>query len=84
MPRTKCDTYGVRVIEKTPWGRKGSHYSYLFEAKVMHLSAEMTMSALSRYQGEPDSNLWRVFKYYINKAVSHQLDLSQVKRIGGR
>ncbi len=56
VPRTKCDTHGVRVIEKTPWGRMGSHYSFLFEAKVMHLSAEMTMSALSKYQGEPDAN----------------------------
>lgn len=81
VPRTKCETDGVRVIEKTPWGRMGSHYSYLFEAKVMHLSAEMTMSALSKYQGEPDSNLWRVFKFYVNEAVYNQLDLSQVKRI---
>ena len=81
VPRTKCALHGVKVIDSTPWGRMGSHYSYLFEAKIMHLSAEMTMSGLSKYQGEPDSNLWRVFKYYVNKAIATQLDLSQVKRI---
>lgn len=81
VPRTKCETDGVRIISKTPWGRLGSHYSYLLEAKVMQLSAEMTMSGLSRYLGEPDSNLWRVFKFYVNKAILNQLDLSQVKRI---
>ena len=59
----------------------GSHYSYLLESKVMHLSAEMTMSRLSKYLGEPNSNLWRVFNYYVNNAIASQLDLSQVKRI---
>ena len=81
VPRTKCETHGVRVISKTPWGRLGSHYSYYLESKVMQLSAEMTMSGLSKYLGEPDSNLWRVFKYYVNHAVSNQMDLSQVRRI---
>lgn len=34
------------------------------------------MSGLSKYQGEPDSHLWWVFKYYVNKAVANQLALS--------
>ena len=81
VPRTKCAEHGVRILKEMSWGRMGSHYSYFLEAKVMHLSAEMTMSALGKYVGEPDSNLWRVFSHYVNKAIANQLDLSQVRRI---
>jgi transposase len=81
IPRTKCSEHGVRILKETPWGRMGSHYSYFLESKVMQLSAEMTMSALSKYLGEPANNLWRVFKYYVNKAIDEQLDLTQVRRI---
>lgn len=81
VPRTKCSEHGVRILKETPWGRMGSHYSYFMESKVMQLSAEMTMSALSKYLGEPASNLWRVFRYHVNKAIDEQLDLTQVRRI---
>ena len=81
IPRTKCPEHGVKVIEKTPWGRMGSHYSFSFEKVIMRFSAEMSMSAVSRELDEPDSNLWRVFRYYVDKAVAQQLDLKEVKRI---
>lgn len=81
VPRTKCAEHGIRILTETPWGRMGSHYSYYIEAKVMHLSAEMTMTALSKYLGEPANNLWRVFRHHVNKAIETQLDLSQVRRI---
>jgi transposase len=41
----------------------------------------MSISAISRELDEPDNNLWRVFHYYINMALEHQLDLSKVRRI---
>lgn len=81
VPRPKCEKHGVLVLKETPWGRMGSHYSYMVEQQIMKLSAEMTMVALSKYIGEPDSNLWRVFKYYVHKAVNTQLNLSQVRRV---
>lgn len=81
IPRTKCEDHGVRTLQETPWGRMGSHYSFVVEQQIMKLSAEMTMSALSKHIGEPDSNLWRVFKYYVYKAIETELDLSMIKRV---
>lgn len=81
VPRTKCPEHKVLVIKETPWGRMGSHYSFMMEQQIMTLCAEMSMSALSKYLGEPDSNLWRVFKYYVDRAVHSQLDLSKVRRV---
>ena len=49
--------------------------------EIMKLSAKMSMSALSKHIGEPDSNLWRVFKYYVFNAVNNDLDLSMLRRV---
>lgn len=81
VPRTNCPVHGVRTIGATPWGRMGTHYSYVFEQLVMRWSSQMTMAAISRELDEPDSNLWRVFNHYVGDAVSNQLDLSKVRRI---
>jgi transposase len=64
-----------------PWGRMGIHYSFLLEEKIMRLSREMSMSAIAKEIEEPDNNLWRVFHYYISKALGSELDLSKVTRI---
>lgn len=69
-PRTKCEKHGVRVIDKLPWGNTGSHFSFLFEHKVMRLSTEMTMNAIGLEYGEPDSNLWRLFKKQVARAIN--------------
>ena len=81
VPRTNCRVDGIRTINATPWGRMGTHYSYVFEQLVMRWSAQMAMAAISRELGEPDSNLWRVFNHYVGDAVNNQLDLSHVRRI---
>jgi len=81
VPRTKCPDHNVLILKETPWGRMGSHYSFMFEQQIMNLCPEMSMSAMSKHLGEPDSNLWRVFKYYVDKAVHRQLDLSNVRRV---
>lgn len=81
IPRTDCKQDGVLVIDSIPWGRMGTHYSYLFEATIMRLCAEMSVSGLSAELGEPDTNLWRVFNYYINKAIKEQISCATVKRI---
>lgn len=81
IPRTNCPTDGVKVIGSTKLFRQGSHYSYLFEYKIMRLCAEMSMSAVSKEINEPDSNLWRVFKYYTQKGIDEKIDLSTTTRI---
>ena len=81
VPRTQCPEHGTKILRSTPWGRSGVHYSYLFEQLIMRYCAEMSVSAVSRELGEPDNNLWRVFNYYVKKAIDNQLDLSKVKRV---
>jgi transposase len=81
IPRTKCQHHGVKTIEEIPWGRMGSHYSFLFEAKVMRLCKYMSVSAISRELGEPDNNLWRVFHHYVDKALEWELDLEGLNRL---
>lgn len=48
----------------------------------MRLSVEMSMSAVAAELGESDSTLWRVFHYYVGRAIKEQLNLSKVSRIG--
>lgn len=81
VPRTKCPEDGVLGLGSTKLFRQGSHYSYLFEDKIMRLCTQMSMSAISREVNEPDSNLWRVFKYYTQKGVNERIDLSTTTRI---
>jgi transposase len=80
IPRTNCPEHGVRVIKEHPFGRQGSHYSYKFEKLIMNKVREMSMSAISAEIGEPDNNLWRVFRYYINK-WKLQIDCSETYKI---
>lgn len=80
VPRTDCKKHGVKVIGSTKLFRQGSHYSHLLEDKIMRLCTEMSMSAISREINEPDSNLWRIFRYYTRKGIK-QIDLSTTTRI---
>lgn len=48
----------------------------------MRLAVEMSMSALATELGESDSTLWRVFSYYVDRAIKEQMKLSEVRRIG--
>jgi transposase len=41
----------------------------------------MSMSAVAKELGESDSTLWRVFNYYVNKAMEEQMNLEGVRRI---
>lgn len=81
-PRIKCEEHGVKAIGSTRMFRKGSHYSYLLEDKIMRLCTQMSMSAISKEIGEPDNNLWRVFKHYTSVGIEDSIDLSTTTRIG--
>jgi transposase len=81
VPRTNCPKDGVKVFGATKLFRQGSHYSYLFEDKIMRLCTEMSMKAISTEINEPDSNLWRVFKHYTKKGIDTLIDLSTTTRI---
>ncbi len=33
VPRTKCETHGVKVIESLPWANTGGHFSFFLKNK---------------------------------------------------
>lgn len=48
----------------------------------MRLAIEMSMSGVAKELGESDSTLWRVFNYYVNRAIGEQINLQNTRRIG--
>ncbi len=50
VPRVNCAEHGKRMIE-LPWAEKGSRYTALFEAYVIRLLKEASVSAVSRQVG---------------------------------
>ncbi|MFC5452327.1 transposase [Paenibacillus aestuarii] len=56
------------------------HFTLLFEAWAMRLMAEMPVNAAARELRQHDTRMWRIFHYYVDKAMA-ELDLSSVKRI---
>lgn len=80
-PRTNCDVDGVKTTHADPWSRKGSHYSFKFEALIMRLCKEMSISAISNELGEPDNNLWRTFHHHVRYELIESFDFSNVRRV---
>ena len=80
MPRVKCESCGKIRTVVIDWARPGAGFSLLFEHHVLSLMVEMPVAAVAREVGEHDTRLWRVFKYYVNKAMEN-IDVSNVTRI---
>ena len=81
IPRTVCQNDGVKVIEKLPFARMNTHYSFQFEQLIMKRIKNVAVSTLAGEIGEPDNNLWRVFQHYIQEALN-SIDCSKTIRIG--
>jgi transposase len=67
MPRVDCPECGIKSVE-LPWTRPGSGFTLLFEALIMALAREMTVSALARLVDEHDTRIWRVIQHYVSEA----------------
>lgn len=80
MPRVKCESCGKIRTVLIDWARPGAGLSFLFENHVMSLMVEMPVAAVARKVGEHDTRLWRVFKYFVNKAMEN-IDVSNLKRV---
>jgi len=80
VPRTECTNCGKILLVPVAWSRPKSHFTLYFEAWAMRLMAEMPVNAAARELREHDTRMWRIFRYYVNKAMT-ELDLSKVKRI---
>jgi len=79
-PRTRCEHCGERLW-LPPWSRKQSGFTLLFEAFVMSLSKEMSVSSISELVGEQDTRLWRIIRGYVDRAYARKI-FSNIKKIG--
>jgi transposase len=79
-PRVKCDMCGKIRAVIVDWSRQSSGFTWFFEAEVMELMKEMPVAAVARKVGEHDTRLWRVFHYYVDRAMN-QLDFSKTSRM---
>jgi transposase len=81
VPRIKTGENSIELVD-VPWARKGSGFTLMFEAYTMLLiEREMPVSSVSKTVKETAPRLWRVFNYWVKKAVD-EIDLSSVRRIG--
>lgn len=80
LPRVKCLTCGKILTVKVDWARPQAGLTCLFESFVMELMKEMPVAAAARLVNEHDTRLWRVLRYYVNRAMV-ELDVTGVKRI---
>ncbi|MDP4087051.1 MAG: ISL3 family transposase [Bacillota bacterium] len=79
-PRVKCELCGKIRTVLVEWSRQSSGFTWFFEAEVMELMKEMPVAAVARKVGEHDTRLWRVFHYYVDRAMN-QLDFSTTSRM---
>ena len=80
MPKVS-DGQGHCPTVQAPWARKNSGFTLLFESWVMELSKHVPVAAIARLVNEHDGRLWRIIKYYVNKARELE-DYSEVTSIG--
>lgn len=79
-PRVKCNDCKKILTVKVDWARPEAGFTFLFDAHAMSLMKEMPVAAVAREIKEHDTRLWRVFHYYVNRAMN-ELDFTHVKRI---
>ncbi len=80
VPRIKTEGDGIENV-RVPWAREGSGFTLLFEALSMLLiEFEMPVRKAAKLMGIYDTRLWRIFKYWISKAVNavEQEDISSL------
>jgi transposase len=81
VPRVK-DCNGKVITVQVPWARPGSGFTLLFEAFAMLLiEQEMPVNKVADTVRISAPRLWRVFNYWISKAVSED-KVTDVHQIG--
>lgn len=80
-PRTTCSECNRILRVNVPWAIKPrAGFTMHFDAWIMAMAKEMTMSAISRFVNETDKRLWRILHYYVDNAIAVK-DLSHVTAI---
>ncbi|MDF2652020.1 MAG: family transposase [Paenibacillus sp.] len=80
LPRVKCGACGKVLTVIVDWARPQAGLTWRFESYVMELMKEMPVAAVAREVNEHDTRLWRVLRYYVDRAMA-KMDMTHVKRI---
>lgn len=80
VPRVKCSTCGVKTVA-VPWARPGGGFTLLFEAFALVLVKDMPVKAAARIMREHDTRIWRVLRYYVERARCKE-NFSGVSQVG--
>ena len=81
LPRIKSVDGTIHQVE-VPWARANSGFTLLFEVYAMLLTeSEMPVSRVSESVKVTASRIWRVFNYWIKRALSKD-KLDTVTQIG--
>lgn len=80
LPRIECKNCNKVITVKVDWARSHTRFTWLFESFVLSLMKEMPVAAVAREVREHDTRLWRIFHYYVHRAMN-EMDFSKVRRI---
>ena len=71
VPRVECSVHGTHTVQ-VPWADSSSHYTMLFESRVLVLAHENTISAVSRQMRLSWSNIDRIIRRGIARGLSRR------------
>ena len=71
VPRVACSEHGIHTLQ-VPWADSSSHYTMLFESRVLALAQENTISAVSRQLRLSWSNIDRIIRRGIARGLSRR------------
>ncbi|WP_165078053.1 ISL3 family transposase, partial [Methanogenium sp. MK-MG] len=80
VPRTKCNEHGVKLIN-VPWTRQKTGFTLFFEALIVAMSKEMTVSAIAEMINVHEDSVWRILTHYVKEAMK-KTNLSDLDTVG--
>ncbi len=71
VPRITTSESKVEIVQ-VPWSRPGSGFTMLYEAfSMLLIESEMPVKKAAKILGIYDMRLWRIFNYWVDKAVEN-------------
>ncbi|ETA66605.1 ISL3 family transposase [Methanolobus sp. WCC1] len=80
VPRTKCDGDDVKLVE-VPWTRQNTGFTLFFEALIVAMSKEMSVSSIAELINIHENSVWIILAHYVEEARA-KMDLSELDTIG--
>lgn len=72
VPRVKTQGLGINLVT-VPWAREGSGFTLMFEGlSMLMLESEMPIKKAANLMNLKDTRLWRIFKYWVEKAIEKE------------